>query len=208
MNTDVESQDDALPFEGSVFEVQHESDAALRDSEIIQHLAAFVVRDSVYNFYINQNGTKNNKVRDKLPDVHSPKLNGEPALLIERDCVLFEKNSKRILIKLLVQAMPKLVQDLKSEPNNAMRLFPQNQLRIFWPQQIDFRIRVHPCPSVVKHHFRRRAYSMESTSAWRLASMMLLLTPTVPHSRLPSLDMMRTRVFAAVPVAPLMMRTL
>ena len=31
--------------------------------------------------------------------------------------------------------------------------------------------------------------------------MMLSLTPTVPHSSLPSLDWMRTRVFAAVPVA-------
>ena len=37
---------------------------------------------------------------------------------------------------------------------------------------------------------------MLSTSAWRLASMMLSLTPTVPHSRLPSVDWMSTRVLA------------
>ena len=41
---------------------------------------------------------------------------------------------------------------------------------------------------------------MLSTSACRLASMMFSLTPTVPHSRWPSLDWMSTRVFAAVPV--------
>lgn len=57
-------------------------------------------------------------------------------------------------------------------------------------------------------HFFNSAYSIESTSACKLASMMFSLTPTVPHSRLPSLEVMSTRVLAAVPVVPLMMRTL
>ena len=57
-------------------------------------------------------------------------------------------------------------------------------------------------------HFRVREYSMLSVSAWRLASMMFSLTPTVPHSFLPSLDWMRTRVLAAVPVLDSRMRTL
>ena len=40
---------------------------------------------------------------------------------------------------------------------------------------------------------------MLSSSAWRLASMMLSCTPTVPHSSLPSVDSIRTRVRAPVP---------
>ena len=43
-------------------------------------------------------------------------------------------------------------------------------------------------------HFFNNAYSIESTNACKLASMMFSLTPTVPHSRLPSLDVMSTRV--------------
>ncbi len=64
------------------------------------------------------------------------------------------------------------------------------------------------CPCGSKNHFFNNAYSIESTSACKLASMMFSLTPTVPHSRLPSLDVMSTRVLAAVPVVPLMIRTL
>ena len=48
-------------------------------------------------------------------------------------------------------------------------------------------------------HFFNSAYSIESTKACKLASMMFSLTPTVPHSRLPSVEVMRTRVLAAVP---------
>src|SRR5712691_7795394 len=51
-------------------------------------------------------------------------------------------------------------------------------------------------------------YSRLSTSACRLASIMLSLTPIVPHSAAPLLDSMSTLVLAAVPVAESMMRTL
>src|SRR5262245_54670162 len=53
-----------------------------------------------------------------------------------------------------------------------------------------------------------KAYSRLSISACRLASMMLSFTPTVPHSALPSVVWMSTRVLAAVPVLESMMRTL
>jgi hypothetical protein len=39
-----------------------------------------------------------------------------------------------------------------------------------------------------ENYFFNNAYSNESTSACKEASMMFSLTPTVPHSRLPSLD--------------------
>src|SRR6185369_3289955 len=57
-------------------------------------------------------------------------------------------------------------------------------------------------------YFFISANSRLSASAWRLASMMLSWTPTVPHSALPSVDSMRTRVRAPVPVAESRMRTL
>jgi len=57
-------------------------------------------------------------------------------------------------------------------------------------------------------YFRAKKNSMLSTRASQLASMIFVLTPTVPHSRLPSLLTTRTRVLAAVPVPESMMRTL
>lgn len=43
---------------------------------------------------------------------------------------------------------------------------------------------------------------MESTSASSEAVMIFSLTPTVPHSRLPSVLWMSTRVLAPVPATP------
>ena len=60
----------------------------------------------------------------------------------------------------------------------------------------------------VEKSFLQQRELHASTSAWRLASMMFSLTPTVPQSRLPSVDWMSTRVLAAVPVAVSRMRTL
>ncbi len=67
----------------------------------------------------------------------------------------------------------------------------------------------YPCKSVQSVSQRRiSAYSRLSTSAWRLASMILSFTPTVPHSSLPSVDWISTRVRALVPVEDSRMRTL
>ena len=57
-------------------------------------------------------------------------------------------------------------------------------------------------------YFRPSLYSKLSTSASQLAWMMLSLAPTVPHVSWPSVLVMWTRVPAAVPSCPLMMRTL
>src|SRR5262245_19563028 len=65
-----------------------------------------------------------------------------------------------------------------------------------------------PTPRLATLRLFRRANSRLSTIACRLASTMLSLTPTVPHSDSPSLDSMRTRVRAAVPLPESMMRTL
>src|SRR5438046_9822982 len=57
-------------------------------------------------------------------------------------------------------------------------------------------------------YFFIRAYSRLSTSACKLASMILSCTPTVPHSSLPSVDSIKTRVRASVPAVESRMRTL
>lgn len=65
------------------------------------------------------------------------------------------------------------------------------------------------CPNLRgTNHCFKRANSMLSTNAWSDAVIMFSLTPTVPHSRFPSLLVINTRVFAAVPEPLSMMRTL
>jgi|GEM_PF-4300890 len=54
----------------------------------------------------------------------------------------------------------------------------------------------------------KSANSMLSTRALRLASTMFSWTPTVPHSLSPSVEVIRTRVFAALPPTPPRIRTL
>ena len=38
-------QDDAFPFESGMFEIQDDADSQARNTQIVDHLASFVVRD-------------------------------------------------------------------------------------------------------------------------------------------------------------------
>jgi len=78
----------------------------------------------------------------------------------------------------------------------------------FVAKQLDERTPHANRPHVHTYFLRRRANSMPSTRAWRLASMIFSLTPTVPHSSRPLEDWISTRVLAAVPVLDSRIRTL
>lgn len=56
--------------------------------------------------------------------------------------------------------------------------------------------------------FFTRPYTIESTSACQLASMMFSCTPTVPQLCTPSVLSIRTRTLVAVPSVPVSTRTL
>src|SRR5438552_2906684 len=66
---------------------------------------------------------------------------------------------------------------------------------------------IYSCPFVVENYFFNNPYSILSTNAPRLASIILSLTPTVPHSSLPFVDSINTRVLAPVPLPESRMRT-
>src|SRR5471032_2487972 len=50
INTDKKSQYNAFKFQPGVFEIQNQADSQFRDLQIIQHLAALVVGDSINHF--------------------------------------------------------------------------------------------------------------------------------------------------------------
>ncbi len=138
--------------------------------------------------------------------------NWEPSLLIEQNATKLELHHQRVLVQLLVESMTDFIQHVEGAAQDLVRLILQQELGILSVMKVWCLIRVHPCLSVVEdcqgYFFRISAYSMLSVSAWRLASMMFPSQPTVPHSSLPSVDSMSTRVFAPVPVSVSRMRTL
>lgn len=203
------SYDYALPLETSVLEIQDEADPKLSDPQIIDHFSTFMICDSVDNFRINNHRGEHGKIGNKLANYLPSKQHGKAALLLEGDFHNREGYSKGIFINFFMQAVSDFIEHIKSAAQNATGLFLQNQLGDYSGMQIwnSNPIRVHQCLSVVES-FSIKRYSMLSTSACRLASMMLLLAPTVPHSSLPSPDSIRTRVLDAVPVAESRIRTL
>ena len=65
MDTD-NSQNNALKFKARVLEIQNQTNAQLRDAQIIQHLAALVVGDPVNDLGVHNNRSENNQVRRKF----------------------------------------------------------------------------------------------------------------------------------------------
>src|SRR5438105_3136762 len=105
--------------------------------------------------------------------------------------------------------MTHFVEHLESTAQDSFGFLHQQQLeadRTSKVASIFPSICVHLCLSVV--HFFVRRYSKLSERAWTLASMILSCTPTVPHSSLPSVDSIRTRVRAPVPAVESRIRTL
>src|SRR2546429_6336529 len=106
MDTDTEdSYDDAFPFQFRVLEIQNQANSKLCDSQIIHHLAALVVGNSVNDLGIDDDSSKSNEVGNEFADLHTAKHNGEPPLLIKRDAGLVESDRQGVLVNLLVQAV-------------------------------------------------------------------------------------------------------
>src|SRR5207249_7239128 len=140
---------------------------------------------AVDDFCVHDQRGEGDEIGNELSDMLTFVENFIATLLVERDIAELELNCERVLICLLIQSVADFVQDLHCAAYDLKHFLLQQQF-----------IRVHLCSFVVQLFFISR-YSMLSTSAWRLASMMLSSTPTVPHSSVPSVDSMSTRVLAA-----------
>ena len=124
MNTDKELNDDALPFQSGMLEIQNQSNAQFCDPKIVHHLASFMVCDPVDDLRICDHRTKDNQVWNKFTNFNSAEKNWKPALLVESDLVLLESDCQGNLVDLFVQPMPDFVQNGERMPDNPLGFLP------------------------------------------------------------------------------------
>src|SRR5437660_11056591 len=124
MDTDREgSYDDAFPFQFRVLEIPNQANPKLCDSQIIHHLAALVVGNSVNDLSIDDDSSKSNETGNEFADLHTAKHNGEPPLLIKRDVGLVENDRQGVLVNLLVQTVAHPIQDVERVPDDLLCFF-------------------------------------------------------------------------------------
>ena len=63
-----ESENQPFPFQLWVLEIQDDSNPQFCDFQIVQHLSAFRVSDSINDFRINDDTIKSDQVRNENPD--------------------------------------------------------------------------------------------------------------------------------------------
>src|SRR5262245_51918988 len=125
-NTNVDSYNNALPFELGVFEIQDNADAQLGDTEVIHHLAALVAGDAVNDLGVHHNGGWN-----KLAYLGLLVEDLELSLLIESDAPQLELHDQRILVNFFVQAVPDAVEHLQRAPNQLINFVFEDELGVF-----------------------------------------------------------------------------
>src|SRR5436190_5784301 len=100
------SQNNPFPFQLGMFEVQDDADSQFGDAEIIYHLAALVVGNSINAFGVHDNGGMGDQIGNALTDHDLLVKDGESSLLVEGDALQLELNDQRIFVNLLVESVP------------------------------------------------------------------------------------------------------
>ena len=112
----------ANPFELGVFEIDDETYFEVSNFEIVEHLAALVLSYFFNGFSINDDFLMRNQVRHIFADVDRFVLNVVFGLLSIRNTSQSEFDYEGILINLLMQAMPDLVEYVKRAVDDRMSL--------------------------------------------------------------------------------------
>jgi hypothetical protein len=103
-----------------VLEVQDQSNWEFGNSQVIQHLPAFVVGDPVNTLGIHHHFPESDQVGSEFADVFALVKHLKSPLLVERNAATFEFHDQGILVKLFVQSMPEFIQHLERTTNDRM----------------------------------------------------------------------------------------
>src|SRR5947208_5336935 len=106
-----------------MFEINDDTDAELRDAEVIEHFAAFNIGDLVDHLCVHNHGAKGDEIRDEFTHMMSFVEDLESTLLIECDPPNLELHGERILIKLLIQTVAQIVEDLPRAAHDLEHFF-------------------------------------------------------------------------------------
>lgn len=114
-----------------MFEVEDKSNAEFGNLEVIDHFAAFYVRDAVDYFGINDDGVERKQVGNEFTYLVPLKQNRKPLLLREWNLRKLERYYQRILVNFLVETVTDFVNHFKRTADNLARLFLKKQFSVF-----------------------------------------------------------------------------
>lgn len=123
-------KDDAFPFESGMFEIQDDADSQARNTQVVDHLATFVVRDSVYGFGFDNHTVKGNEVGDVFANMDTPVADFEASLLGDGDSLGFEFHNQSVFVRLFQQSMSQGVQNRDGAAHDAIDFVLQQQFTV------------------------------------------------------------------------------
>jgi hypothetical protein len=123
-------EDDPLPFELRLLEVQDEADPELGDSQIIQHQPAFVVTDAINDFGVDDYCVERDQVGNEESDLRAFIIDIKAGLLPEGNSAQLELHYKSVLIRLLYDSVAEPIQNLNSIPRFGRPRFCKEGLHL------------------------------------------------------------------------------
>ena len=122
-----ELENNAFPLQLRMLEIEEDTYTKTTDSKVVQHLSAFVVRDTIDNFCVDDNRTERNQIWNEFTDAMAFVINRKARLLLIRYFLQSEFNSQRILVQLFIKPMPQRVQNFKGASNDLKYLLLKQQ---------------------------------------------------------------------------------
>lgn len=111
-----------------MLEVDDETKLPASHLEVINHLAAFVIRDRIDGLCIDDDLTEANQIRHVRTDDLVLVDNVKRSLLLTGNRSVPKLNHESILIDLLVESVTDVIQDFHRAADNAMSLFPKQDV--------------------------------------------------------------------------------
>ena len=124
------SQHESLPFEPRMFEIEDDSDRKCGDSEIVEHLPAFMIRNPVNRLRVDDQLPLHYQIRNILSDQLTLIQHAMPFLLRVSNPAQPKLHAKTILINLLVQPVAPNVQNFNGAANDCVNLSAES-IRVY-----------------------------------------------------------------------------
>lgn len=103
-----------------MLEIDNEPHLQTSYTQIVEHLAAFVIGDLIDHFGINHDLILYNQIWDEGSDAFSFVLNLKASLLVDSHPPQLKLMNQSILIRLFVQSMAQLIHHLERSTNDGM----------------------------------------------------------------------------------------
>ena len=121
-------EDNTLPFEFGVAEIQDDPDLMTGDFEIVEHLSAFTVGNGFNDLGVDNNRAKSDQIGHILANFDLLVTDVIMRLLGKRDFAQAELNDQGVFVRFFVETMSKGVMHFQRATHNLKDLIFQQQL--------------------------------------------------------------------------------